>query len=342
MTYLIRATVISRAGELIDELGGDSGTLLRAHGIDPPAIEDFNCYVRYEDAAAVLGHAARSFDCPDFGLRVGSRQGIAALGPLGVILRNAETVGDAVDAVCRLLRNLAPADTAHLQRRPTSAVYSFSTILRNDFDRRQMVEKSQSLAMQAFRVMIGPTFTPRRVTFTHGQFAPMTAYHDVFGCAVDFGCGENAIHLASSDLTREIGDRDATALRLAEDYLSRMRPEVALAEHVRDVTRRLLLVGPATLNAVAHTVSVHERTLQRELAAEGTGFEEILDGLRRTMAWELAATGMSAAQISRALGYAEQSSFSRACRRWFGEPPRSLLRRRRGQRPDAPAGDAPQ
>lgn len=335
MTSLIRATVISGARELIDELGGNADELLLAHGIDPWAIDDFDRYVRYADAAAVLGHAARQLDVPDVGLRLGGRQGIGVLGPLGVILRNAETVGDAVSACCQFLGNIAPADTAELipGSGSRSAVYSYSTILDSPFDRRQMVERSQALAMHVLRIMMGDGFTPRRVTFQHERFAAVGCYENVFGCQVVFGQDHNGIHLAPDDLRRAIDHRDAVAAELAEDYLSRLHPKVALAEHIRDVTRRLMMVGEIGLRQVARAVSIHERTLQRELAAEGTSFEEILDDLRRATAWELAATGMQAAQISRALGYAEQSSFTRACRRWFGHAPRDLLRQRRGQNP---------
>ena len=336
MAYLTRGTVISRCGELITEFGGDADRLLREHGIDPVAIEDFDRYVRYEDAASVLGDAARQFDIPDFGLRLAERQGIASLGPLGVLLRNAETVGHAVVAACSFLRNVAPADTAELTRTSGSAVFSYSTILHNEFDRRQMVEKNQALVLCTFRILIGETFAPRKVTFQHRPLAPLDTYRALFGCDVEFSRDANSIHLAPADLSRAVHDRDRAALVLAEGYLARLRPGSAMAAHVRDVTRRMLLVDEASLRRVARAVGLHTRTLQRELAHEGTTFEEILDDLRRALAWELAATGMAATQITRALGYAEQSSFSRACRRWFGESPRTLIRRRRGEHSDDP------
>lgn len=336
MAVLTRGSLISRADELISELGGDAEALLRAHGIDPLAIDDFDRFVRYEDAAAVLGHAAREFACPDFGLRLGGKQSIASLGPLSVILRNAETVGEAVMNFCRFLGNLVPTDSAQLITSPGSAIYEYSTILHNDFDRRQVVEKNQALAMDAINVMLGDGVGPIKVTFQHERLAPLESYSEVFGCPVEFGRRQNTIHLTPSHLTRVIDDRDEAALALAQDYLARIHFGVALAEHVRDVTRRLILVGEACLGQVARAVSLHERTLQRELASEGTTFEEILDDVRRSTAWELAATGLAASQIASALGYAEQSSFTRACRRWYGEPPRALLSRRRGQRPEDP------
>lgn len=336
MNVLTRGSLISRAPELIAKLGGDADTILGTYGIDPLVTDDFGSYVRYEDAAAVLGRAAREFDCPAFGLRLGGMQSIASLGPLSVILRNAATVGEAVTNFCRFVGNIAPADTAKLTSSPGSAVYSYSTILHNDFDRRQMVEKNHALAMNAINVMSGSSVRPIKVTFQHERLAPLESYFEVFGCPAEFGQGQNSIHLPPTLLTRPIEDRDEVALTLAQEYLARVHSGVGLAEHVRDVTRRLLLVGDASLGQVARAVSLHERTLQRGLAAEDTTFEKILDDVRRTTAWELAATGLQASQIASALSYAEQSSFTRACRRWYGESPRALLQHRRGSRPEDP------
>jgi len=338
MAILIRGTILYRVRDLVADLGGDGEAVLRRYGIDPVATDDFARYVSYVDAAAVLGHAARQFDCPEFGLRLGLLQGVESLGPLGVSLRNAETVGAAVGNVCRFLGNIAPADTAELIESQGPAIYSYSTMLHDEFDRRQMVEKNLTLALLAFRLVAGEDFTPIKVTFQHERSAPRDRYRDVFGCQVAFGQERNGIHFPKAYLGRGVRARDQAALELAEEYLGRLRPSVALAEHVREVTRRLLLGHEVGLRQVAQALSVHERTLQRELAASGTTFERILDEVRKAMAWELAATGVQAAQIARALGYAEQSGFTRACRRWFGESPRTLIRQRAGEPPEQPVG----
>ena len=94
------------------------------------------------------------------------------------------------------------------------------------------------------------------------------------------------------------------------------------------MTDRLLRVNRATLTAVARAMALHPRVVQRRLAESGTSFEEILDDARRAMAWQLSATGMQASQIATMLGYSEQSSYTRACRRWYGESPRQLIARR--------------
>ena len=55
VAVLTRSSLISKADELITVLGGDAKAVLRARGIDPLSIDDFDRYVRHEDAAAVLG-----------------------------------------------------------------------------------------------------------------------------------------------------------------------------------------------------------------------------------------------------------------------------------------------
>jgi len=62
--------------------------------------------------------------------------------------------------------------------------------------------------------------------------------------------------------------------------------------------------------------------LQRRLAAAGATFPELVDHTRRELAHRLlAGTDLPVAQVSRQLGYAEHSVFTRACRRWFGVTP---------------------
>lgn len=81
-------------------------------------------------------------------------------------------------------------------------------------------------------------------------------------------------------------------------------------------------------------MSLHPRVLQRRLAESGTSFEEILDDVRRDMAWDLSATGIQISRIATMLGYSETSSYTRACRRWYGESPGNCV-------PDGGAPDQP-
>lgn len=165
----------------------------------------------------------------------------------------------------------------------------------------------------------------------HRRIGPLQNYRDMFRCPVEFESDLNSVHLPNHALTQQIRGRDAAALALAEKYLTDIGPDLEVTDHVRDLTRRLLVVNHASLVDVARAMSLHPRVLQRRLAESGTSFEEILNDIRRELAWELSATGLQICEIATMLGYSEQSSYTRACRRWYGESPRQLLARRRGR-----------
>jgi AraC-like DNA-binding protein len=81
-------------------------------------------------------------------------------------------------------------------------------------------------------------------------------------------------------------------------------------------------------------LELSERSLQRRLEVEGTSFLRLLDDTRRELAQEyLGQTALSLADTAFLLGFADQSSFFRASKRWFGISPRlyriRLMRARR-------------
>lgn len=91
------------------------------------------------------------------------------------------------------------------------------------------------------------------------------------------------------------------------------------ARPVLDLIGQLLPASSPSLELVARQLGLHPRTLQRRLAAEGSSFAGLVDQARRERAERyLRETDMPLAQLSRALGYAEQSVLIRACQRWFG------------------------
>jgi AraC-like DNA-binding protein len=64
------------------------------------------------------------------------------------------------------------------------------------------------------------------------------------------------------------------------------------------------------------------RTLHLWLAAEGTSYREILEGLRRTLAVRyLAVDGLAIGETAYLLGFSEASAFHRSFKRWTGTTP---------------------
>lgn len=89
--------------------------------------------------------------------------------------------------------------------------------------------------------------------------------------------------------------------------------------NVKALVERQLGASGCGIERTAQQLGLHKRTLQRRLEAQGLHFEKVLDELRRERARELLPhRAILLNQMGQMLGYSEQSSFNRACRRWFG------------------------
>ena len=89
----------------------------------------------------------------------------------------------------------------------------------------------------------------------------------------------------------------------------------------RRAAARLIGENPALTAAdVARRLGMSERTLVRRLAETGAGFRALRDSVLKDMAARMIAEGrLDRAAIAERLGYGDPTSFSRACRRWFGQ-----------------------
>jgi AraC-like DNA-binding protein len=115
---------------------------------------------------------------------------------------------------------------------------------------------------------------------------------------------------------------DANSKRFKELEARAQTAGVELPIQLRRTLRTLLLAGRSSGDEVAGILSMHRRTLNRRLKAQGTTFQEILDEVRFETACQLLdTTAISLTDIAGSLGYAESSAFSRAFQRWSGAPP---------------------
>jgi AraC-like DNA-binding protein len=129
-----------------------------------------------------------------------------------------------------------------------------------------------------------------------------------------------------AELPRANPAAQALAAELCADLAVRRRDASPLAQQVRILLAQRLRFDPSE-GGVADALGVSERTLRRRLAAEGAGFQALLDEVRASLSARLLATGgLSVAEVAERLGYAEAASFIHAHRRWLGATPGATLR----------------
>ena len=185
------------------------------------------------------------------------------------------------------------------------------------------------------RVGTQSRLVPMSVTIK-GEFNNDPAYEKFFGIAPEQGEYTGiALKLEDSKLAFKTRN-DALLSVLQEELGRRLRQHSVSAPYTVKVQRELIALlplGKASVAGLADRIGCNERTLQRRLKAENTNFRSILAHTRHELAiYYLAHTKMSVFEVSRLLGYEDQSAFFKAFQQWTGYTPSRLIR--------APGADA--
>lgn len=331
MGSLIRSTNLWGYPDLVRELGGDPAPLLARFHLAPGVEHQADAFVPFDAVALLLDASAEALDCPDFGLRLVRWQGLDILGPVAVIARNSQTVAEAMSAVARYLYVHSPALelTPAAPLRPGTVRFTYRVKELSLPRLRQAYELSMANGVQIIRLLGGPGADPVGVSLLHSRLGPEASYVEALGSAVSFDQEWCGFELADGLASRPIDTADPATRDIATKYLEAtfLPSGTPLAERVADLARRLLPTAHCTIEVVADQLAMHPRTLQRRLNEEGVQFHEVVDAERRDLAARyLADPRFGLGQVAGLLGYAEQSSLNRSCRRWFDSTPRAYRR----------------
>lgn len=150
-------------------------------------------------------------------------------------------------------------------------------------------------------------------------------YACLFPGAVRFGAEASGITLAYRDCAHEFRREKhqlwAFLKRAPEDWTFSPAQRGSFGIRVRDYLETRLH-RTVTIQELAHALHTSVRTLNRRLAAEGTPFQSLKDGLRRDLAvHRLTHSNLPVATLAFELGFADAPGFSRAFRQWTGSSP---------------------
>lgn len=318
---VVRGTSLSPYPQLVTELGGDPDRLLRAAHIRRQHVGNYDVFIPIRAVMQVMESSAAATHTMDFGRRLAQRQGIEILGPVGVAARTAATVGDALTIFNTFMAAYSPGLAVRIVPLddPERSFFEFEFLLDRIPPYPQSMELALGVTLRVLRFLLGPNYAPLSVHLPHEPLTPVADYCRYFGCTPYFAERTAGFTIRAADLRRPL-HRDEVAHQAIVEYLKSITAhDTGMAASVRSVVRQLLPTGAATLEVVARQFNVHPKTLQRQLAAEGTTFAALIDQAREEAAKRyLRDTQMSLSQLTRELGYAEQGVLTRSCKRWFG------------------------
>lgn len=332
---VVRGTALWGYRELVVALGADPDPLLSGAGLPPEGMGQQDTFMPYRHVINAVEAAAVATRTPDFGRQLAERQGLDILGPLGVALRTAATVGEALDIARVYLSAYSPALAVGMAQIPGTecSFFGFRIVLDRLPPHRQVMELSLGVILAVFRFLWGSDHRPLRVHLPHEPLTVERAYADYFGCAPRFAEPQAGFTLLTQDLNHPVS-RDhiahATVVRYLETLVT--HGETDLVVPARELVQRLLPTGTVTLELIARQLALHPRTLQRRLTQQGTTFHRLVDDIRLQITERyLRDTDIAMIHLTRVVGYAEQSVLTRSCKRWFGTGPAEYRRQLREQ-----------
>ncbi|MGW4368236.1 AraC family transcriptional regulator ligand-binding domain-containing protein [Nocardia takedensis] len=329
---VIRSAGLRGFRATVAELGGDAEEFTRAVGLPAAALDADDLLISDSAVAAALELAAHRLEVPDLGLRIAYRQDLDMLGPLALAIRNSPTLAHVLECTERYLFSharslrLTLAEDPYGDRGVIGLRYGVAPGMPSPV---QGTDLGLGFVHRAIQRLVQDRYGLRSVELPYRPPGPIEAYERFFGAPVRVERQAAMLRLPSSLADRPLPGGDENLHRLAMAFLAEQSDaaDLSLVPQIRATVQRLLGTTPPEIGMVAGLLAMHPRTVQRRLAAEGTTFAAILDDVRRHEARRyLTTTDMPMGQIASLLGLAEQATFTRCARRWWGATPTAMRR----------------
>lgn len=329
----VRTDALRNFSDLVKELGGDPGSLLERLGVSPSLLQNRVKRIPYRLFLSILETASSYLSCPDFGIRLAISQGSGGkvMGPIEVAMKNSTTVEEAFKYCSDNIRVYSPVTRFELDQSilQGKTFASFEILLDRLPPHTQAVEHAIMLTHLLALDVSDNQAHSKEVWFCHEPLSSLGGYHSYFGCPVRFGQRFNGVFFCNNQLRRRIVNPDRQLYELAASYIDARFPSTAvpMLHQIRMLITQMLDSGACTQERIAAHLGISVRTLQRRLKEESTSFESLKDDIRKDIALRcIQREDIPFSKIAEALGYAENSVFTRSCRRWFGKSPSQLRR----------------
>lgn len=322
--------------------GLDASALLREAGIDEAALTDPNFRVPTEKVSRLWRHAAEKSGNPAIGL---VNPHVPKAGNFDIVayaMLSSRTLSHALQNFARHMRLVSDAAAITLESAGDPQIRRLLFTLNGGADPlpRQRVEFVLITLLTFCRWVSGRPLAPRAVHITWSAPQNLAPFAEAFQCPLRFGAAFNGIDFDAADIEAELPGRNRGVSDWHDMMIARRIAAIdgaIVSLRARDEIAKKLSSGEPRREEIAKALRLSDSTFMRRLREEGVSFAQLLDETRRDLARDyLANEQISLAEVAFLLGFSDQSSFFRACRRWFDQPPRRL-RSSLSTEPAAPA-----
>jgi AraC-like DNA-binding protein len=316
------ASIASAMGQALRTYGCDPEPLMRQAGLDPDKISVPGWRFPLPSMVRLWELAREEVGDPGLGLRVGEQIRPAHLHALGLAWMASSSVRDALQRLIRYQKIISTVADIELR---IEGPESMLRVNASALIRVEAVDAFFASILSLCRMLVSESFRPLQVGLAHEDPGNAEAYRRSFRAPVAFSCETNEARFRTGDIETLLPAGNPELAHevdsIAERYLRTIKVAPTVAR-VRSILVDLLPSGSASQEAVASRMNASISTLRRNLRAEGTSYRAVLDATRKDLAERYVRDGRyTLGEVAFLLGFADQSSMTRAFKRWTGSPP---------------------
>lgn len=309
----------------VQSRGLDVNALFAQVGLDPSILNDPQGRYPVSRMARLWKLAVEATGDPCLALKAAVHVQPATFQSFGLAMMASRTLEDVLRRAARFSRIVSSAVDVVIEDTPRGVKEIICFL-----DGVPVVDEGIDLFMAATlklgRLLTGTQDMPLEIRLRRsGTPAMLREFREFFGCPVEFEADENALLIPHDWIRRPLPMSNPALARRSDrvvmEYLRRF-DEARMTEKVRAELISRLSAGEPPRAEVATALGLGEKTLQRRLKDEGSSYQGILEETRRELAQDyLREPQASVCDVTFRLGFADQSSFTRAFKRWTGTSP---------------------
>lgn len=305
--------------------GVDTTELLQKAGIDPAVVQDPDGEVSFDQMRSFWANAYEMSGDPCLALNTALQVETGTYQCYDYLMLNATTIQQGVENFCRYMALIntwiawnikEEQDEIQFQLLPAAGVLPPPT-----------PEFVFGVMVRRIRMMLADdSWAPLYMNFTKAAPTDTTPLDNFFRCPLRFEAEVAEFAIDRNSWQQEVPTADPALLQVLDQHAQlllaqRPMPDDFVGEVRREIMRALH-GGEAKREEIASRLCMSGRTLQRRLDDNGIVFTDLVDEVRQELAKShLKTNELTLAEIGYLLGFAEQSSFTRAFKRWTGQTP---------------------
>jgi AraC-like DNA-binding protein len=311
--------------------------VLEVVGLSEEALRDPDQRVAEDIQDEMFRVAERVTGDTNVGLHAGEMTHVVHFGLIGLLAMTCRTVRELVDLHSRFQGLIATGVSVRYVPRGEELVGEVSFTRSARFTRHTL-EYNTASHLTIARLVAGFPFSPGRMDVPYPEPADCSEQDRVFGCKVRYGAEHLEFYFPLALLDAPlIGGDSAPRATLEVEARRRLealaRPPVDESQEIAGLKQIFvdgLRKGTPSIDDAAARLGLSVRKLQRRLEKHGSSYRDVLDATRREMAERyIQDETLSQTDVCFLLGFADQSAFHRAFRRWFDTTPGEYRAQRR-------------